>query len=508
MPGVSRVQLDWFMHILFVLGLSSFLFTLILTPLCRNWLRRVGMVDNPDADRKLHPRPVATMGGIPIVIAYLGAFGVLLLTGQRIPIGEDSIPFALRLAPALALIFITGLLDDRFRLQPFQKLLAQFVAGGWAFWAGVRITGITDQHLPGWLSIPVTIAWLLICTNAFNLIDGVDGLATGVGLFATATMLIAALLQHNLLLAMATVPLTGALLGFLRYNFNPATIFLGDSGSLFIGFLMGCLGVIWSQKSATILGMTAPLIALSIPIVDLCLSVVRRFLRREPLMRGDRGHIHHRLLARGLSARRAVLILYCVCGVAAVLSLFQSMGTNKTSAAVIVIFCGIAWIGIQNLGYAEFSQARRLILAGGFRESLNSNLALRTFDLALNEAQTREQRWAVLRDALKQFGLVEIHWFVDGKMYHDALWNSNGQECWSLRIPLKGDDYLNFTRVANADDATLNVGALVAIFRKRLSRPLDATSSAIPSTGRAPARKSSQAVVLDSGSAGGTRSAS
>jgi UDP-GlcNAc:undecaprenyl-phosphate GlcNAc-1-phosphate transferase len=116
------------------------------------------------------------------------------------------------------------------------------------------------------LAAPVTILWLVACTNAFNLIDGVDGLAAGLGLFATATILIAALLQHNFALAVATTPLAGALIGFLRYNFNPATIFLGDSGSLFIGFLLGCLGAIWSEKSTTILGMTAPLMALSIPI--------------------------------------------------------------------------------------------------------------------------------------------------------------------------------------------------------------------------------------------------
>ena len=204
------------MLLLLTLGLSSFLFALILTPLCRNLLRRLGMVDHPDRDRKLHVQSVVTMGGIPIVIAYLASFAVLLLMGQRAPVGPGSLPFALRLIPALALILFTGLLDDRFRLQPFQKMLAQIVAGGWAYWAGVRITGLTGQHLPDWLSLLVTICWLMICANAFNLIDGVDGLATGVGLFATATMLIAALLQHNLLLALATVPLVGALLGFLR----------------------------------------------------------------------------------------------------------------------------------------------------------------------------------------------------------------------------------------------------------------------------------------------------
>jgi UDP-GlcNAc:undecaprenyl-phosphate GlcNAc-1-phosphate transferase len=466
------------MRLLLILGLSSFLFALVLTPLCRNLLRRLGMVDHPDQKRKLHLNPVATMGGIPIVIAYLASFAVLFLTGQKAPVGPDSLPFALRLAPALVLILFTGLLDDRFRLQPFQKLLAQIVAGGWAFWAGVRVTGITAHQLPPWFSLLVTVSWLIICTNAFNLIDGVDGLATGVGLFSTATMLIAALLQHNLLLALATVPLTGALLGFLRYNFNPATIFLGDSGSLFIGFLLGCFGAIWSQKSATILGMTAPLMALSIPIVDLCLSVIRRFLRRKPVMRGDREHIHHRLLNRGLSARRAVLILYGLCAVVAVLSLFQSMATNHIAGAVIIIFCGIAWIGIQNLGYAEFSQARRLILAGGFRQALNSSLEFRAFDQSLSEAQTREQRWDVLREALKKFGLVEVQWFVEGTTYRDALWNSSGQECWSLRVPLTDGDYINFTRVANSDDASLNVGALVAILRKTLSRPPERAQAA------------------------------
>jgi len=483
------------MYFLLILGLLSFLFALVITPLCRNVLRSLGVVDHPDLDRKTHPQPVVNMGGIPIVLAYLGSFSILPLIGQHAPLGQDSLPFALRLMPALALILLTGVLDDRFRLQPFQKMMAQIMAGGWAFWAGVRITGLTGQHIPDWLSLPVTVGWLMICANAFNMIDGVDGLATGVGLFATATMLIAALLQHNLLLALATVPLVGALLGFLRYNFNPATIFLGDSGSLFIGFLLGCFGVIWSQKSATMLAMTAPLMALSIPITDLCLSVIRRFLRREPIMRGDRGHIHHRLLDRGLSARKAVLVLYGLCAVAAILSLFQSVAVNHTAGAIIVIFCGIAWIGIQNLGYVEFDQARRLVLAGGFREALNSGLELRAFDQSLTGAKTREQRWAVLRDSLKKFGLVEVRWFVEGTTYYDALWNSTGQDSWTLRIRLPGGDYLNFTRVANMHDSSINVGALAAIIRKTLSRPIEEAQAAAVGATTGATRKPAQHAV-------------
>ena len=155
-----------------------------------------------------------------------------------------------------------------------------------------------------WWTLPLTLLWLVACMNAFNLIDGVDGLASGLGLFATVTTFVAALLQKNVPLALATIPLAGALLGFLRYNFNPASIFLGDSGSLLIGFLLGCFGVIWSQKSATFLGMTAPLMTLAIPLLDVCLSVVRRYMRHEPLFKADRGHIHHRLLDRGFTPRR------------------------------------------------------------------------------------------------------------------------------------------------------------------------------------------------------------
>lgn len=469
------------MHLLTILGGVSFLLAVILTPVCRISFQRYGFVDRPDETRKLHQRPVPTMGGVPIFIAYLASFSVLLIGGLRTHLGKVDFSLALRLAPAVVIIFVLGVLDDRFRLQPIQKLIVQVLAAGWACWAGVRITTFAVGSVPYHLSVPVTIGWLVVCTNAFNLIDGVDGLAAGVGLSATATTLVAALVEHNVLLATATVPLAGALLGFVRYNFNPATIFLGDCGSLTIGFLLGCLGVIWSQKSATILGMTAPLMALSIPILDLCLSIVRRFLRRQPIMRGDRGHIHHRLLDRGLTPRRVALLLYALCGVTAVFSLFQSITLNHYSAAVIVVFCGIAWVGIQNLGYAEFDQARRLILAGGFRQALNSQLELRAFDTSLSNAQSVDERWAVLREALKQFGFVEVYWRSRGELYHDALWRMNESTSWTLAIPLGGGDYINFTRVANMDDRSINVGALVEILRKTLISSSPMSSSPISS---------------------------
>src|SRR5207247_1602256 len=170
-------------------------------------------------------------------------------------------------------IFATGLLDDLFGLSPWQKIFGQVGAAGLAYWAGVRVLGVAGFSAHGWWSIPLTVLWLVGCANAFNLIDGVDGLAAGVGLFATLTIFLAALLQNNAPLALATVPLAGALLAFLRYNFNPASIFLGDCGSLSIGFLLGCYGIIWSQKSATMLVMSAPLLALAIPLHDTCITI-------------------------------------------------------------------------------------------------------------------------------------------------------------------------------------------------------------------------------------------
>ena len=357
------------MRELLILSGSAFILALVLTPLCRNLFRRMGLVDRPDRERKLHVQPIPHMGGVPIMLAYLASFALISYFARP---GTINTAFLLRIAPAAAIIFTIGLLDDWLKLTPLQKLLPQFLAAGAAYFAGVQITGVAGYTLSPWLGIPVTIIWLLACANAFNLIDGVDGLAAGVGLFATATTLIAALMQHNLVLAIATAPLAGALAGFLRYNFNPATIFLGDSGSLLVGFLLGCFGVAWSQKSATILGMTAPLMALSVPILDVCLSVVRRFLRRQPIMAGDRGHIHHRLLDRGLSPRRVVLLLYGLAGLGAVFSIFQSVAVNHFAGAVILVFCAVAWMGVQNLGYTEFDQARRMILAGGFRQALNS----------------------------------------------------------------------------------------------------------------------------------------
>lgn len=457
------------MYSLSTAGLAALLLTLALTPLVRGLAIRLGWVDRPDQPRKVHVRPVPRIGGVAIMLAYVAAFAILwLLPLKGGALVEQALPFVVRLLPAALLVFLTGLLDDLIGLKPWQKLAGQLAASALAIWGGVWIQAIAEHALPPWLSAVVTVAWLIACTNAFNLIDGVDGLASGVGLFATLTIMISALFYGHYPLALATAPLAGSLLGFLRFNFNPASIFLGDCGSLWIGFLLGCYGVVWSQKSATILGMTAPLMALSIPLVDTGVAVFRRLLRRQPLFAGDRNHIHHRLLERGWTPRRAVLLLYGVACLAAIFSLVQNMLQNRYGGIVILVFCAAAWIGIQYLGYAEFTATGRLIHPSTFFRMLDAQLRLRTLEETLADARSVEDCWRAICEFSRQFGFNRAVLRVNGSVYEQRWNGARVGADWSVRIPLSDTEYLNLGRRFNGTIEPLAVAPLVEVLQRGL----------------------------------------
>src|SRR5580658_4961307 len=435
------------MYSVAVLAFVSFVLALILTPICRNLFRRLGVLDYPDELRKVHKSPVPRVGGVPLMVAYLGAFAVLLvspLAATRVV--EHGLPIAWKILPGAALVFGIGLLDDLRGLKPWHKFAGQAVAASVAIWAGVHVSALGGLAMPLWLSLPITLLWLVGCSNAFNLIDGVDGLAAGAGFFATITILLGALLTKNVTLSLAMAPLAGALLGFLRYNFNPASIFLGDSGSLTIGFLLGCYGVLWSEKAATILGMTAPLMALALPLLDTAIAIARRFLREQPIMSADAGHIHHRLLARGLTPRKTALVLYAACGIAASLSLLASISHGQYMGLVMLVFCAAAWIGVQHLGYVEFGVASRMFVGGAFRRHLSNELAVRSFDEALAKSSTPEERWTVICNACRQFGFTHAELQLNGRRFEETLADTNGNAVWNLDIPVAGDGHLRLTR--------------------------------------------------------------
>jgi UDP-GlcNAc:undecaprenyl-phosphate GlcNAc-1-phosphate transferase len=285
--------------------------------------------------------------------------------------------------------------------------------------------------------------WLIVCSNAFNLIDGIDGLATGVALFATLTTLVSALIAGQYPLALVTALLLGALAGFLPYNFTPATIFLGDCGSLSIGFALGCFAVIWSDKSATLLGMTAPIIAMAIPLLDTVLAVFRRLLRGQPIFAADLGHIHHRLLARGFTTRRIAWLFYASAGLLAGLSVL--MNSPQLRGFVIVAFCAFVWFVVRYLRYEEFDVARRRIGGGLFRSMLNVNVYVIRLEQAVQAANTVDECWQALVDTSRAVGLNAVTLRFHNLEFTAILIEASPAACWNLSISLNGEGQVDLS---------------------------------------------------------------
>lgn len=453
------------MYSLLFLASVSFVLTLFLTPLVRNAFHK-WVPTRYSSEGGGVPHAIPRAGGVAIVISYLAAYACLLAVPLKASvIVSGSLDVALRLMPAAGLIFLIGFVDDIKGLEPWHKLVGEIIAAGAAYWGGIHLHGFAGHGDGAWWNLPLTIIWLVACTNAINLIDGVDGLAAGVGLFATSTTLIAALLQNNHALALATVPLAGCLLGFIRYNFNPATIFLGDCGSLFIGFLLGCYSIVWSQKAATILGMTAPLMALSIPLLDMGVAIVRRFLRRQPLFEGDRNHIHHRLLNRGFTPRKVALVMYGCAALGAVFSIVAMSG--NMSGLVIVIFCMTTWIGVQHLGYVEFGVAGRLFIDGAFRRLLNSHISIENLDERLAAATTPEDCWEVLQRASHEFGFCRIDVYLAGRHFSESA-EIQPLHSWIVTVPISEQSHVELQRGFGPAQQHQVVASFVDAIRKGL----------------------------------------
>lgn len=477
------------MYLILTLGILSVLMALVLTPIVRDGVGRFGFLDHPDGVRKKHATAVPRVGGIAIALAYVGTFGIaFMLPFSYTMVMRQSLPFILELSMVASVVFLTGVLDDQVGLSAWQKLIGIGGAGVLAYFAGIRVDIHLLHFLPAWpwLGCLITVIWLVGCTNAFNLIDGMDGLASGVGLVATLTMLIAALTQGNMGLALATMPLAGCLLGFLRYNFNPASVFLGDSGSLLIGFLLGCFGALWSEKSVTLIALTVPLLALSIPLMDVVLSVLRRYLRYRPIFAPDRGHIHHKLLDRGLSPKKAVLTIYGFCSVVAVLSLLMTSVQIRFSGLIVIAFCAMAWFGIRHLEYAEFAMAGRMFLQGRFRHIIDSETKLVDFERALGQAANLEECWKELVTWSRDFGFQGIQMSVNGTLLED-FGTHDSKGVWELRIPLPDAQYVTFFRSLDSASSPLILSALVSSVQRGLAGSLNKGAAPEPEVVRIPA---------------------
>ena len=345
---------------------GSLVVSFILTKIVRDVAVQRGLLAAPGHERHLHTQPFPRLGGIAIVGSFLIATTAALLFGRLGVVSgvAASLRPLLTILPPAILVFLLGIYDDVRGASPYLKFSVQAIAGAMLFAGGLRILDLPvlfGNHQFSWYTgLPLTILWVVAITNAFNLIDGLDGLAAGSALFSTLVVFVIALLGNLSLISLISLALAGAILGFLRYNFNPATIFLGDCGSLFIGFMLSALALYGAQKAPTIIAVAIPVVSFGLPILETSLSVVRRLISGRPIFTADREHIHHKLLQRGMSHRQVVIVLYGVSALFALLSLFLLWPTGSTLGLVLAVLGTGIWIGVQHLGYLEFGEIRRV----------------------------------------------------------------------------------------------------------------------------------------------------
>ena len=311
------------MKYLLLFASAAFL-TLVATPTVRRFALLLGATEQPES-RKIHSkRIIARLGGIAICFSF---YATLVIASFLEPASYlRALPFLKGIFPAGILILLLGVYDDLRGANAPLKFMVQLAAAGIVLHAGIQIELVTNPFAsgasvsPGVWGVPLTILWIVFITNAVNLIDGLDGLAAGVSSIVAVTVFAIAAYQQNAAVMLLSATLAGSAAGFLRYNFNPAKIFMGDSGSLFLGFVLACLSIEGAHKSATAVTILVALLALGLPVGDALLAIVRRSLRRRNIFQADKEHIHHHLIKRGFKHKHAVLFLYGVsaaCGVLA-----------------------------------------------------------------------------------------------------------------------------------------------------------------------------------------------
>ena len=488
--------------------LVSALLSLLFTRWVCNFATKRGWLDSPSSDRHVHTRAIPRLGGVAIYAAFMvvvgSAFLISLWTGSASAVLAKKI-FGL-LGPAFV-IFLMGFYDDLRSLSPYWKFGIQTLAATMLYWGGFGIHQVdlfsSGQILGSVVGLPLTVFWVLLITNAFNLIDGLDGLAAGSALFSTVVVFVVSLLAPNPTFTFLTIALAGAILGFLRFNFYPASIFLGDSGSMFIGFMLSGLALASSQKAPTMIAVAIPVISFGLPILDVVLSVVRRFLTGKPLFRADKEHIHHKLLKRGLSQRDSVLVLYAVTAGFALLSLVLLHGAAMLALVLTVIGIGV-WLGVQQLGYAEFSELHDLIQrTRDGKKLVANNLEIRHAAESLNSCTDLHMICRVLKKTLQpvgfdgfQFKYPAVEGFSEasfapmrrapgGGLQHSWDGEAVSDAAWGLRLELITSSghrlgFLFLFRTHIENPLLLDVNLLSYEFRMALSSAVQRVMNRIP----------------------------
>jgi len=466
----------------------AFVASLILTGLARLAAPRIGLIDRPDGFHKLHPRPTPLGGGLAVFLATAGVMGALLAVPN--PWGLERYrdwPAVLALLLAGAVIVPLGLVDDRVRLRGQHKLLGQLLAasilvGGGISIDRVEVFGWTIEFGP--FAVLFTLFWLVGAINAVNLLDGIDGLAAVVGIILSGTVGVMAAITGHPEVAILALVFTGSLLGFLCFNLPPASIFLGDAGSMLIGLVVGTMAIRGSLKGPGTVLLAAPLALWTIPILDSLAAVLRRKLTGRSIYARDRGHIHHRLLAKLGSGRKTLAAIAACCAftsAAALCSVFLKNDLIALLSSLAIVFILLA-TGI--FGRNEF-----LLVSDSLCGAARSLTRLLSMPIRAGRTEAGPQGgqwdvlWAGLVESVDEFGLQGISLDLVGRTEehgYSVTWQRPSpddlQRCWRMELPLviRDEPVGRLTLIGNRNGTTAyqdieRVQNLVEAFEARLA---------------------------------------
>ena len=330
--------------------LVAFVVAAAVTPAAIKIAPKIGAMDIPKDERRMHKKPMPRFGGIAIYLGIMAALAVFALKDK----GITSV------MTGCTLIYMLGLIDDLKDLKPLVKLCGQIVCATVVYIMGVRIKFITNYFGPGNMAFGdvacfiITVLWLIAITNAVNLIDGLDGLAAGIAAISALCIGYVAYIHGQYVPTLAMMAIAGAALGFLPYNFNPAKIFMGDSGSELLGFSIAAVSILGTVKSATIVVVIIPALVLGLPIFDTVMAIFRRLAKHQSIGTADKDHLHHRIMKAGFGQKRAVMILYCISGIMGIVAVLYSRGLTVeylglTAVAIMLIYVLLSDTGNRNI---------------------------------------------------------------------------------------------------------------------------------------------------------------
>lgn len=337
----------------------AFIVAFSATPIARKLAFKFGAIDVPGEERKIHKRPVALMGGLAIIAGFVVSI-LFEVVGDWIGVPgliETNMQFKGMFA-GLLIILVMGILDDIFTLNAKIKFIFQLAAAIIVVATGTVIQGITNPfiketiQLSSYIAYPLTLIWIVGVTNAINLMDGLDGLAAGVSTISSLSLFIVAIMIGEPIVATSvavmTAALAGSTLGFLPYNFNPAKIFMGETGAASLGFILGVLSIQGFLKAYAAIAVAVPLLVLGLPIFDTLFAVIRRVVNRKCIYKADKGHLHHRLINMGLSEKQSVFVLYTV---SAVLGLCAIVLADKGALKAVILVASVSGFVIAGVRY-------------------------------------------------------------------------------------------------------------------------------------------------------------